>query len=117
MRPATRILIVDDEPNARNALSELLRDEGYEVASAGDGSAAKARLDEFRPDVLLTDVHMPGGDGPELVEAAHGMCDGGPAVVVMSARPPPHGIDEPFVGKPIDIDQLLATVEDALQRR
>ncbi len=61
MRPATRILIVDDGPNARNALTELLRDEGYEVSSAVDGTAAQARLAEFQPDVLLTDVHMPGG--------------------------------------------------------
>ena len=117
MRPTTRILIVDDEPNARTALSELLRDEGYEVSSAVDGVAARARLAEFRPDVILTDVHMPGGDGLGLLETARGMPDGGPAVVLMSARPQPHGVDEPFVGKPIDIDELLATVESALHRR
>jgi len=117
MRPATRILIVDDEPNARNALSELLRDEGYEVSSAVDGTAAQARLAEFQPDVILTDVHMPGVDGLGLLEMARGMPDGGPAVVLMSARPQPQGIDEPFIGKPIDIDQLLATVQSALHRR
>ncbi len=117
MRPATRILIVDDEPNARNALTELLRDEGYEVSSAVDGAAAQARLAEFQPDILLTDVHMPGMDGLDLVQTARRMPDGGPAVVPMSARPQPHGVDEPFIGKPIDIDQLLATVETALQRR
>ena len=117
MRPATRILIVDDEPNARNALSELLRDEGYEVSSAVDGAAAQARLAEFRPDVLLTDVHMPGVDGLGLLATARGMSNGGPAVVLMSARPQPQGVDEPFIGKPIDIDQLLATVQRALRRR
>jgi CheY-like chemotaxis protein len=117
MRPATRILIVDDEPNARNALSELLRDEGYEVESAVGGTAARARLAEFHPDVLLTDVHMPGVDGLGLVAIARGMPDGGPAVVLMSARPQPHGVDEPFIGKPIDIEKLLATVETALHRR
>src|SRR3954463_6751597 len=55
MRP--RILIVDDEPNARSALAELLRDEGYEVASVADGLSAKSRIAEFRPDVLITDLH------------------------------------------------------------
>ena len=117
MRPATRILIVDDEPNARNALSELLRDEGYEVSSANDGVAAQAQHAQFRPDVLLTDVHMPGVDGLELLQSARRMPDGGPAVVLMSARPQPHDLDEPFLGKPIDIDQLLATVQTALHRR
>lgn len=117
MQPATRILIVDDEPNARNALSELLRDEGYEVSSAVDGIAAQARLSDFHPDVLLTDVHMPGIDGLALLATARGMPDGGPAVVLMSARPRPTGVDEAFVGKPIDIDQLLATVQSALHRR
>jgi DNA-binding response OmpR family regulator len=117
MRAATRILIVDDEPNARNALAELLRDEGYEVSSAVNGAAAQAGLVEFRPDVLLTDVNMSGVDGLALLRSARRMPNGGPAVVLMSARPQPYGIDEPFIAKPIDIDQLLATVQTALHRR
>ena len=117
MRPGKRILVVDDEPNARNALSELLRDEGYEVSSAVDGAAAEARLVDFDPDIVLTDVHMPGVGGLDLLRSARRRPDGGPAVVLMSARPRPSGVDEPFVGKPIDIDQLLATVERALHRR
>jgi two-component system response regulator HydG len=104
MRAATRILIVDDEPNARTALSELLRDEGYEVASADDGATARERLADFHPDVVLTDAQMPA-------------LDGAPTVVLMSARPRPAGSVAPFVGKPIDIDQLLRTVEGALRRR
>ena len=117
MRRAKKILIVDDEPNARTALSELLRDEGYDVSSADDGATAQACLAELRPDVILTDVHMSGVGGLDLLATARGMPDGGPAVVLMSARPQPRGVDEPFVGKPIDIDELLATVESALHRR
>jgi DNA-binding response OmpR family regulator len=104
MRPATRILIVDDEPNARTALRELLRDEGYDVACADDNAGAQARLADFRPDLVLVDAQM-------------AALEGAPATVLMSARPPAAGSVAPFVGKPIDIDQLLRTVEGALRRR
>jgi len=114
MRP--RILIVDDEPNARSALAELLRDEGYEVASVADGLSAKSRIAEFRPDVLITDLHMPVLGGLDLLAAARAMRDG-PEVVLMSARPQPRGVTAPFVGKPIDIAKLLSIVEARASRR
>lgn len=116
MRPATRILIVDDEPNARNALSELLRDEGYDVSSAVDGQAAQARIADFHPDVVLTDVQMPGLDGIDLLTATRAIV-GGPAIVLMSARPLPDGVAAPFVAKPIDIEHLLTAVASALRDR
>ena len=58
-----RILIVDDEANARAALSEILRDEGYATETAADGFKALGKLEEFAPDVVLTDLKMPGLDG------------------------------------------------------
>src|SRR6188508_1360186 len=64
--PRARILIVDDEANARMALAELLRDEGYAVETAADGFKALPKLEEFAPDLLLTDLKMPGMDGIEL---------------------------------------------------
>ena len=114
MRAAARILIVDDEANARNALAELLHDEGYEVATAGDGIAARARIAELHPDLVLSDVQMPGLDGVGLHDAA---AHDGPAFVLMSARPRPHGMVAPFVHKPIQIDELVATIEHALAGR
>ena len=116
MVPATRILIIDDEPNARNALSELLRDEGYEVSSAIDGLAAQARIAEFHPDLVLTDVHMPGLDGLSLLASMPNVADR-PAMVLMSAYPRPAAVEVPFIGKPIDIDHLLAIVEETLAQR
>ena len=67
MEARGRILIVDDEVNARTALAELLRDEGYSVETAADGFKALPRLDDFNPDVLLTDLKMPGMDGIALM--------------------------------------------------
>jgi DNA-binding NtrC family response regulator len=79
-----RILVVDDEVNARTALAELLRDEGYEVETAADAFKALGKLESFAPDVVLSDLKMPGMDGIELVKKIQAMEDA-PAVVVMTA--------------------------------
>jgi CheY-like chemotaxis protein len=51
-----RILVVDDEVNARTALTELLRDEGYSVESAADAFKAMGKMADFAPDLVLTDL-------------------------------------------------------------
>ena len=65
-----RILIVDDEANARAALSEILHDEGYVTETAADGFKALGKLEDFHPDVVLTDLKMPGLDGIAFMEKA-----------------------------------------------
>ncbi len=65
-----RILIVDDEANARAALSEILREEGYETETAADGFKALGKLGSFSPDLILTDLKMPGLDGLGLLKEA-----------------------------------------------
>jgi CheY-like chemotaxis protein len=63
VRSRGRILIVDDEANARAALSEILHEEGYTTEVAADGFKALGKLADFNPDVVLTDLKMPGLDG------------------------------------------------------
>src|SRR5256885_13761261 len=63
-----RILVVDDEANARTALAELLRDEGYEVETAADAFKALGKYESFAPHIVVTDLKMPGMDGIELVK-------------------------------------------------
>src|SRR4029450_7089680 len=65
-----RILIVDDEANARAALSEILREEGYITETAADGFKALGKIEEFSPDVVVTALKMPGLDGIGLMEKA-----------------------------------------------
>jgi CheY-like chemotaxis protein len=68
------ILVVDDEASARNALSRLLRREGYQVETAGNGREALAALEApgaQRPDLVLLDLMMPELDGLELLEILH----------------------------------------------
>ena len=56
MESKGRILVVDDEVNARTALLELLRDEGYSVETAADGFKALGKMEEFAPDLVVTDL-------------------------------------------------------------
>ena len=84
METKGRILVVDDEANARSALVELLREEGYSVEGAADGFKALGKLSEFAPYLVLTDLKMPGMDGIELLGKVHEQ-DRDTGVVVMTA--------------------------------
>src|SRR5271154_2310725 len=79
-----RILVVDDEANARTALAELLRDEGYDVETAADAFKALGKYESFAPHVVVTDLKMPGMNGIELVKQIRSM-EAPAAVVVMTA--------------------------------
>jgi DNA-binding NtrC family response regulator len=63
-----KVLIVDDEADARTALSELLRCDGYLVETAADGFKAMGKVQEFAPDAVLTDLRMPGMHGVDLLK-------------------------------------------------
>ncbi|HXI58139.1 MAG TPA: sigma-54 dependent transcriptional regulator, partial [Polyangia bacterium] len=124
MENKARILVVDDEANARAALVELLRDEGYLVESAADGFKALGKLEEFAPDLVLTDLKMPGMDGIELLGKVH-QHDPDVVVVVMTA----FGAVETAVGamragasdyltKPVNVTELSLVVKrEVAQRR
>jgi two-component system, NtrC family, response regulator AtoC len=123
MTSSARVLIVDDEVAARTALAEILRDEGYTVDTAGDGFKALARIEEVRPDLVLTDLRMPSMDGLELIRRLR-RAESEVPVVVMTAF---GAVDSAilavregavdFVVKPLDTKQLLLVVERALERR
>jgi len=76
--PLRRILIVDDDIDAAEALGELLRDCGHEVATARDGPQALDRARLHRPDVVLLDISMPDMDGYDVAKRMRGelgLCD------------------------------------------
>lgn len=64
-----KILIADDEPNIVISLEFLMKKEGFQVAVAGDGEEAMAKVASFGPDLLLLDVMMPKKSGFEVCEA------------------------------------------------
>jgi two-component system phosphate regulon response regulator PhoB len=117
-------LVVEDEDIAREALAELLRDEGYQVATAPGGQAALASIADDAPDLVLSDVRMRNGDGIELVRNLRAR----PAmaripVVLMSAYTDADrrvaGLDsgaDDIVAKPVDLRELLARIRVQLRR-
>ncbi len=84
MKSPSRILIVDDEFAGRAMLAEIVRNEGYLVETAADGFKALPKLQEFWPDVVLTDLRMPGLDGLDLMKRVHAH-DPACVVIVMTA--------------------------------
>ena len=63
-----RILVVDDNQSVSFVLQMMLEGEGFEVVSAKDGQEGYLAYIEFRPDLVITDIEMPGETGPELIE-------------------------------------------------
>lgn len=63
---ATKILIVEDDIDALNMYSELLRDAGYDIKSAADGREAIESINGYRPDLILLDVMLPNVNGLEV---------------------------------------------------
>jgi DNA-binding NtrC family response regulator len=117
-----RILIVDDEANARAALSEILREEGYATETAADGFKALGKLEEFSPDVVLTDLKMPGLDGIGLMEKA-GAASPQAVFVVMTAFGTIDSAVEAvkkgayhYLTKPLDFSVLSIIVERAVEQ-
>ena len=120
MSRSRRILVVDDEVNARTALAELLRDEGFEVATAGNGSEALGKVAGCAPHVVITDLEMPGMDGSELVTKLLQL-EAPPSVIAMTAfgEPAPavaamRAGALAYLTKPIHVDELLVVLGKAL---
>jgi DNA-binding response OmpR family regulator len=63
-----KLLVVDDDPNVIEILTECLRSKGYETESAADGDEALAKYDRFRPDLVVLDVSLPKKDGFEVCD-------------------------------------------------
>jgi CheY-like chemotaxis protein len=80
--PRRRILVVDDNVDAAEALGELLRDYGHEVATAHDGSKALDHARLHRPEIVLLDISMPEMDGYEVAKRIRGDLGLGDAILV-----------------------------------
>jgi CheY-like chemotaxis protein len=114
------VLIVDDDPDIRDAVGESLRYEGYDVHSAADGRDALDRLEYgLRPAVILLDLMMPVLNGFDVLEALKSRPEWKSIpVVIVSANRGYEAEDlsgaVSILRKPVNVDRLLAAVEQAV---
>ncbi|WP_256105675.1 response regulator transcription factor [Streptomyces sp. ODS05-4] len=117
-----RILIVDDEPAVREALQRSLAFEGYGTEVAVDGADALARIADYRPDLVVLDIQMPGMDG--LTAARRVRATGSTLPILMlTARDTVGdrvtGLDagaDDYLVKPFELDELFARIRALLRR-
>jgi two-component system, sensor histidine kinase and response regulator len=118
------ILLVDDDPQLRTVFDVALRKKGYHVIMADSGTTALALARQHLPDLILTDVHMPGGDGANLLQEIRRDPElRSKQVVLMTGRPdlvtPRKGMEDgadDFLMKPVSLGPLLKCVEARFQR-
>jgi two-component system KDP operon response regulator KdpE len=115
-------LVVDDDVFVSSALAEILTEEGYDVHTASNGFSALRQAAELRPSVMLLDLVLPERSGIDvLAELRADPATRDVAVVVVTGHPE-HLNDvlleeaDGVIGKPFDLDELLAIVRRAIQR-
>jgi two-component system, NtrC family, response regulator AtoC len=115
----TTVLIVDDERTLARAMKAFLAESGYEAEVAADGEAALALLERLRPDVVFSDVRLPGMSGidvlrrirefdpaiPVIIMTAHGTIEGAVEAVKLGAFD--------YLKKPVDLEELKLLVDRA----
>ena len=117
-----RILLVDDDEAIRTVVSEALRREGHIVALAATVAQQRKQFESFAPDLLITDVILPDGNGLDLVPDWLAQYPGMP-IIILSAqntlstavRATEQGAFE-YLPKPFDLDELCSAVRDGLNR-
>jgi DNA-binding NtrC family response regulator len=123
VRPKARIVVIDDEVNAAAALETLLREDGYEVAQAHEARSGLALVEKTDPNIVLTDLRMPGMDGLELLAKVKELRPEA-MVILMTAfgtvktavRAMKLGAED-YLAKPIDVEELEVILQRALDKR
>jgi DNA-binding response OmpR family regulator len=119
----TRILVVDDDADARELIALVLTQSGYDVDDAADGFGALAKVGHFRPDAVLTDLRMPGMSGVELLQRIRRIHGDVPVILATGLETMDLCTAAESYGavtcleKPINLDELVWTIEMALACR
>jgi len=119
----TTVLVVDDEQNIRDALTGVLKDEGFDVVLAASAEEALKKLDREAPDLVLLDIWLPGMDGVEALKEIKTrypllpvIMISGHANIETAVRTTKLGAYD-FIEKPLSLDKVIITVEHALEHK
>nr|WP_176736985.1 response regulator [Oligoflexus tunisiensis] len=123
MPEAPLVLVIDDIADMRKIIREVLQDQGYRVATAGDGLAGIEAAQTHQPDLIITDWMMPRLSGPELIQKLKLEKDLGsiPTVLLTAKNDQESKLQgtqigaNAYLGKPFDRLELISTVENLLQ--
>ena len=116
------VLTVDDEVGVRESIRQILQDE-YEVPQAPEGRAALTQLQSSEVDLVLLDVRLPGDNGIALLERIKALEDSIEVILVTAVKDVRTAVDAmkggayDYVTKPFDVDDMLALVRRALEKR
>ena len=122
----SKILIVDDDPEIVRLISELLKDEGYDIEAVTQSLRVYDRAKESKPDLILLDIMMPYLDGWDelklfnLDEELRGI----PVIIITADRNAFKGVDNAaqygvvdHLFKPFELNELLSKIQQALVNR
>ena len=118
-----RILVVDDEQNARAALRTILSEEGFDITEASDGEEGLKKLQEIEPDVVLADVRMPRMDGLTLLRKAKEAGSSAAFVMMTAFASIEAAVEamkagaENYLVKPLDVNAVIVFLEKALEKQ
>ncbi|MBI3080328.1 MAG: sigma-54-dependent Fis family transcriptional regulator, partial [candidate division NC10 bacterium] len=123
MADAARILVVDDEPDMVETVARILTHLGHEPVTATEGGAAVELLERERPDLVLTDLRMPGMDGLEVLKEVKRIDPEAPVVLFTAHATIQTAVEAikagafDYITKPFTADQLQVVIERALTQR
>ncbi|HEY6867796.1 MAG TPA: ATP-binding protein [Candidatus Eisenbacteria bacterium] len=121
--PIARVLVVDDEPPVVEVFREFLAAQGYELTVAASGEEAVKAIPTLRPDIILTDINLPGLSGLEVMRFAKSIDAEVAVIVVTGYASASTAIDAlrqgayDYVTKPFDLDDVHQIVERAIANR
>jgi signal transduction histidine kinase len=118
-----KVLLIDDEEAARYGIRRALANQGYDLDEASDGAVALAKIEAQLPDVVVSDINMPGVDGLTLVERLSSFPEA-PLAILITA----HGSENVavqalragaynYLSKPFDVDELRIAVANAVDKQ
>ncbi len=104
------VLVVDDDQDIRESLSQILVEEGFDVTAASNGAEALAELERRTPDIMLLDLMMPVVTGWEVLETLRVRGTHPKLPVVVLSAMEGHGYSD-YIQKPIRLPKLLALID------